>query len=113
MDIHINKTNKSWEAVYVIKKVRQLFSKHRVSKIVLSVWWRSVCRMASVAIYAPSKSTMVIHLVSHFFPHHIFESRFLFVSFIGLSQQTLLCYLLVSFGEDGSMPGVPLKAISD
>ena len=34
MDIHItNKTNKSWEAVYVIEKVRQLFSKHRVSKV--------------------------------------------------------------------------------
>ena len=43
MDIHItNKTNKSWEAVYVIEKIRQLFSKHRVSKVVLSVWWRSV-----------------------------------------------------------------------
>ena len=43
MDIHItNKTNKSWEAVYIIEKVRQLFSKHRVSKIVLSVWWRVV-----------------------------------------------------------------------
>ena len=41
MDIHItNKTNKSWEVVYVIK-VRQLFSKHRVSKIVSSVWWRA------------------------------------------------------------------------
>ena len=38
MDIHItNKTNKSWEAVYVIEKVRQLFS-----KIVSSVWWRAV-----------------------------------------------------------------------
>ena len=35
MDIHItNKTNKSWEVVYEIKKVRQLFSKHGVSKIV-------------------------------------------------------------------------------
>ena len=43
MDIHItNKTNMSWEAVYVIKKVWQLFSKHRVSKVVSSVWWRSV-----------------------------------------------------------------------
>ena len=43
MDIHItNKTNKSWEVVYIIEKVRQLFSKHRVSKIVSSVWWRSV-----------------------------------------------------------------------
>ena len=41
MDIHItNKTNKSWEVVYIIEKVRQLFSKHRVSKIVSSVWWR-------------------------------------------------------------------------
>ena len=34
MDIHItNKTNKSWEVVYIMEKVRQLFSKHRVSKI--------------------------------------------------------------------------------
>ena len=42
MDIHVTKkTNKSWEVVYVIK-VRQLFSNHRVSKIVLSVWWRAV-----------------------------------------------------------------------
>ena len=42
MDIHItNKTDKSWEVVYVIEKVRQLFSKHRVSKIVSSVWWRT------------------------------------------------------------------------
>ena len=42
MDIHItNKTNKSWEVAYVIK-VRQLFGEHRVSKIALSVWWRSV-----------------------------------------------------------------------
>ena len=38
MDIHItNKTNKSWEAVYVIEKVRQLFSGHRVIKIVSSI----------------------------------------------------------------------------
>ena len=37
MDIHItNKTNKSWEAVYVIEKVRQL-SVNIVSKIVSSV----------------------------------------------------------------------------
>ena len=43
MDIHItNKTIKSWEVVYVIEKVRQLLSKHRVSKIVSSVWWRAV-----------------------------------------------------------------------
>ena len=43
MDIHItNKTNNSWVVVYVIEKVRQLFSKHRVSKIVSSVWWRAV-----------------------------------------------------------------------
>ena len=40
MDIHItNKTNKSWEAVYIIEKIGQLFSKHRVSKVVSSVWW--------------------------------------------------------------------------
>ena len=38
MDIHVtNKTNKSLEVVYIIEKVRQLFSKHRVSKIVSSV----------------------------------------------------------------------------
>ena len=43
MDIHItNKTTKSWEVVNLIKKVRQLFSKHRVSKIVSSVCWRAV-----------------------------------------------------------------------
>ena len=43
VDIHVtNKTNKSWEVVYVIKKVRQLFSKHRVSNIASSVWWRAV-----------------------------------------------------------------------
>ena len=43
MDINItNKTNKCWEVVYVIEKVRHLFSKHRVSKIVSSVWWRAV-----------------------------------------------------------------------
>ena len=37
MDIHVtNKTSKSWEVVCVIKNVRQLFSKHGVSKIVLS-----------------------------------------------------------------------------
>ena len=42
MDIHITKkTNKSWEVVYVIEKVRQLFSKHRVSKIVSSDWRRA------------------------------------------------------------------------
>ena len=37
-----NKANKSWEVVYIIEKVRQHFSKHRVSKIVSSVWWRAV-----------------------------------------------------------------------
>ena len=43
MDIHTtNKANKSFEVVYVIEKVRQLFGKHRVSKIVLSVWWWAV-----------------------------------------------------------------------
>ena len=43
MDIHItNKTNKSWEVVYVIEKVWQLFGKHRVSKVVSSVLWRAV-----------------------------------------------------------------------
>ena len=43
MDVHItNKTNKSWEVVYVIEKVRQLFSKRRVSKIGSSIWWKAV-----------------------------------------------------------------------
>ena len=43
MDIHItNKTNKTWEVVYIIEKVRQLFSKHRVSNIVSLVWWGAV-----------------------------------------------------------------------
>ena len=43
MDIHItNKSNKSWEVVYVIEKVRYLLSKHIVGKIVSSVWWRAV-----------------------------------------------------------------------
>ena len=43
MDIHIsNKANKSLEVLYVIEKVRQLFSKHRVSEIITSVWWRAV-----------------------------------------------------------------------
>ena len=43
MDIHItNETNKSWEVVYVIEKVSQLFSKNRVSKIVSFVWLRAV-----------------------------------------------------------------------
>ena len=45
MDILVTKRSiKSWEVVYVIKKVWQLFSKHRVSKIVSSVWWRAVQR---------------------------------------------------------------------
>ena len=55
MDIHItNKTNKSWEVVCVIEKVRQLFSKRRVSKIVSSVWWRAIQRekMPRVYLYA-------------------------------------------------------------
>ena len=38
MDIHVaNKINKSWDVVYIIKNVRQLFS-----KIVSSVGWRVV-----------------------------------------------------------------------
>ena len=32
----------SCEVVYVIENFRQLFSKHRVSKIASSVWWRVV-----------------------------------------------------------------------
>ena len=47
MEIHVtNKTNKSWEVVHIIEKVRQLISKHRVRKIVSSVFLhlgRSVC----------------------------------------------------------------------
>ena len=40
VDIHVtNETSMSWEVVYVIEKVRQLFSKHRVSEI---VGWRAV-----------------------------------------------------------------------
>ena len=42
MDIHVtNKTTKPWEIIYVIK-VRQLFSKHRISIIASSVVWRAV-----------------------------------------------------------------------
>ena len=49
MDIHVtNMTNKYWEVVYVIKKVRQLISKHRVSKIISSVWWRAVKKKIAV-----------------------------------------------------------------
>ena len=45
MDIHdTKKTNKSCEVVHVIKKDRQQFSKHRVSKIVSPAWWRAVQR---------------------------------------------------------------------
>ena len=40
MDIYVtNKTNKSLLVAYVIKKVRKLFSKHRVSEIVSSAGW--------------------------------------------------------------------------
>ena len=43
VDIHVtNETSKFWEVDYVIKKDRQLFSKHRVSEIVSSVWLRAV-----------------------------------------------------------------------
>ena len=43
MDIHItNRIKKSREVVYVIENVKQLFSKHRFSKIVSSVWWMEV-----------------------------------------------------------------------
>ena len=43
MDIHFTiKTNKSWEVVYVIKKVRQLFCIYRVSEIVSSILWKAV-----------------------------------------------------------------------
>ena len=53
MDIHItNKSNKSWDVVCVIEKVRQLFSKHGVSKIVSSAWWRAVHTEKNVVCYA-------------------------------------------------------------
>ena len=43
MDLHVtNKTSKSYEVVYLIKKVRWLFSKHGVSWIVSSFGWRAV-----------------------------------------------------------------------
>ena len=43
MDIYItNKTTKSWEVVCIIEKVRQMFSKHRVSKSVSSVCLRAI-----------------------------------------------------------------------
>ena len=49
MDIHAtNKTSNFWEVVYVIMNVRQLFSKHRVSKIVLSVMWMAVQKRKNV-----------------------------------------------------------------
>ena len=42
MDFHVTiMTCMSWKVVYVIKKVRQQFSKLRVSKIVAAVWWRA------------------------------------------------------------------------
>ena len=51
MDIHVTSmTNKSWEAVYVIK-VRQIFSKHRVSKIVSSVGWWTIPKKHSMTCY--------------------------------------------------------------
>ena len=43
MDFHItSKTNISRKIAYLIEKVRQLFSKHRVNKIASSAWWRAV-----------------------------------------------------------------------
>ena len=43
MDIYVtNKISNSWRIVCVVKKVRQMFSKHGVSKIVLSVGWKAV-----------------------------------------------------------------------
>ena len=59
MDIHVtNKTNKFWEVVYVIRKVRQLLSKHRVGKIVASVGWRAV--QAESRTVVKSKSFAVV-----------------------------------------------------
>ena len=38
MVIHVtNETSKSWQVAYAIKKAMQLFSNHRVSKIVSSL----------------------------------------------------------------------------
>ena len=45
MDIHFtNTSSNSWEVVFVTKKIRQLFSKHRVSQIVSMAWWRAVIK---------------------------------------------------------------------
>ena len=43
MDIQVtSKVCKSWEVVNVVMKVWQLFSRHRVSRIVSSVGWMTV-----------------------------------------------------------------------
>ena len=43
MDIHVtNKTNTSWKVVLVVKKVLQLLTEHRDSKIVFLNGWRAV-----------------------------------------------------------------------
>ena len=43
MDINVtNKTSNSGEVDYIIKKVKQLFSKHRIGTIVSSVVWLAV-----------------------------------------------------------------------
>ena len=47
-----NKKNKSCEVAYLVKKVRQLFSKHRVSKIVSPVGWRTIPAEKSVVYCA-------------------------------------------------------------
>ena len=36
------KTDMSYEVVYVVKNCKQMFSEHRVGKIVLSTRWRTV-----------------------------------------------------------------------
>ena len=50
VDIHV--TKKSCWVGYVIKKVRQLFSKHRVSKTFSSVGWRAVQKEKNVVYCA-------------------------------------------------------------
>ena len=52
MDNHVTKnTHKSWEVVYAIKRVRQLFSKHGVSMIVATVVWRAVQKEYSLQCF--------------------------------------------------------------
>ena len=53
MNVYVtNKTSKSCEVVYLVKKVRQQFSKHRVSKIVSPDGWRTIQTEKSVVYCA-------------------------------------------------------------